>query len=264
MAKIPKEIWEQYKDLEFYPLPICCGCPCKGRIKVRKHHKFRGIPKYIPGHGGGAHKTKKPFDKEVDAILSGEVPWPLCGCPCKQKIEVKGHHRYNGIPKFIKGHNTRVYGSPMEKPEAQAKMRATLKEHRKIRFHSDISCEFMREIRTGAPTGPEYYRTFSDFISTGCHIYEKTRRSVLKHVNKTLSTFDLSKLDIELFLNWNIGHTLKELSEHFILDKRHIVERLNRIREIWPGVYQESIIYNTNKVKESIAYLLYNESGTSD
>lgn len=29
----------------------------------------------------------------------------LCACGCNQKIEIKKHHKYYGIPKYIHGHN---------------------------------------------------------------------------------------------------------------------------------------------------------------
>lgn len=31
-----------------------------------------------------------------------------CKCGCGKEIEIKAHHKYSGIPKFIKGHNSRV------------------------------------------------------------------------------------------------------------------------------------------------------------
>ena len=43
------ENWEQYKDLEYYPDRVC-ACGCGGRIEVKPHHKYVGIPGYLPGH----------------------------------------------------------------------------------------------------------------------------------------------------------------------------------------------------------------------
>ena len=43
------ENWEQYKDLEYYPDRVC-KCGCGGRIKVKPHHKYQGIPEYIEYH----------------------------------------------------------------------------------------------------------------------------------------------------------------------------------------------------------------------
>jgi len=31
----------------------------------------------------------------------------LCACGCGQEIKIKKHHKYYGIPNYIKGHNTK-------------------------------------------------------------------------------------------------------------------------------------------------------------
>jgi len=42
------ENWDKYKDLEYYPDRVCV---CGGKIKVRPHHSWAGIPKYCcSGH----------------------------------------------------------------------------------------------------------------------------------------------------------------------------------------------------------------------
>jgi len=57
------ENWEQYKDLEYYPDRFC-KCGCGGRIKVRPHHSWSGIPNYIHGHNGnGIHDLSKYVTK---------------------------------------------------------------------------------------------------------------------------------------------------------------------------------------------------------
>lgn len=44
-----EEEWCKYKDLKYYPHRVC-KCGCSGRIQVQSHHKYYGIPKYLPGH----------------------------------------------------------------------------------------------------------------------------------------------------------------------------------------------------------------------
>lgn len=63
------ENWNEYKDLEYY-LDRFCGCDCGGRIPVRPHHSWDGIPKYIHGHNG---RGKYDLSKYVTKIC------PSCG-----------------------------------------------------------------------------------------------------------------------------------------------------------------------------------------
>lgn len=95
--------WEQYKDLEYYPDRVC-SCGCGGRIKVRPHHSWCGIPIYINGHRQGRNFS---LVAEVEAILSGKREAPFCKCGCGERIKVKLCHKSEGIPKFIRGHNSK-------------------------------------------------------------------------------------------------------------------------------------------------------------
>jgi len=96
-----KEEWNKYKDLEYYPDRVC-KCGCGGRIKVRESHRWDGIPDYLPGHFKGRNFS---LVAEVEAILSGEREAPFCKCECGGRIEIKFHHKYYGIPEYIRGHN---------------------------------------------------------------------------------------------------------------------------------------------------------------
>jgi len=81
------ENWNQYKDLEYYS--HLCGCECGGRIEVKPHHKYNGIPKYIKGHG----KTGKIF-------VPREIRF--CGCGCGKFKEVLVTSTWQ----CFRGHNT--------------------------------------------------------------------------------------------------------------------------------------------------------------
>jgi hypothetical protein len=37
----------------------------------------------------------------------------FCGCGCGQKIIIKDFHKKNGIPKFIRGHYSRIVNNAM-------------------------------------------------------------------------------------------------------------------------------------------------------
>lgn len=97
------ENWNQYKDLEYYPDRVC-ACGCGGKIKVIPSHSYNGIPKYINGHRKG---TNLSLIVEVEAILRGEKEAPFCACTCGERIRVKLCHKSEGIPKFIRGHNSK-------------------------------------------------------------------------------------------------------------------------------------------------------------
>lgn len=58
------EEWQIWKDLEYYPYPkFRCHCPCKGKIRVLKYHKYMGIPNYINCH---SPVWNKGLTKETD------------------------------------------------------------------------------------------------------------------------------------------------------------------------------------------------------
>lgn len=102
------ENWEYYKDLEYYPDRVC-RCGCGGRIRVKPHHSWGGIPRYINGHRKG---TNLSLIAEVEAILSGKKEVPFCACTCGERIEIKSCHKSEGIPKFIRGHNGKNGSNP--------------------------------------------------------------------------------------------------------------------------------------------------------
>ena len=58
------KIWNQYKNLEYYPDRIC-ACGCENGIKVQFHHKYYGIPKHINGHGRRKSPPVKPQEENT-------------------------------------------------------------------------------------------------------------------------------------------------------------------------------------------------------
>ena len=107
--------WDIYKDLEYYPW--LCACGCGSKIEVKPHHKYRKeSPRFVYRHAKGRDLK---LVAEVEAILSGEKEALFCGCGCGERINVQPHHMYQGIPKYISGHNTRVTGAPSKRPEVR-------------------------------------------------------------------------------------------------------------------------------------------------
>ena len=69
-----KEEWNKYKDLEYYPDRVC-ACGCGGRIKVKPHHKYCGIPRYINGHGMRNRTRSKETREKIGTSCKGRIPW---------------------------------------------------------------------------------------------------------------------------------------------------------------------------------------------
>lgn len=81
------ENWEKYKDNKYYD--HLCGCKCGGRIEVKSHHKYTGIPQYIEYH----HRIGK-------ILVPREVRFCECKCGGSKEVLVTSTWRY------FRGHNT--------------------------------------------------------------------------------------------------------------------------------------------------------------
>lgn len=124
---------ESYKKwLEDGKPKIICACGCGGEIIIRKRpHSWYGIPKCIKGHFSKEHKNNiaikhkgvklseehkkhigesglEPPHKSYEEWLNIGKPKIYCQCGCNNEIIVKDAHRYKGIPKYIRGHSSRV------------------------------------------------------------------------------------------------------------------------------------------------------------
>lgn len=58
------ENWNKHKDLEYYSNRVC-KCGCGGRIKVKRWHKYDGIPVYIRGHGRKNRHNSKEHNRKI-------------------------------------------------------------------------------------------------------------------------------------------------------------------------------------------------------
>lgn len=90
---IEDTIWNQYKDLEYYPDRVCV-CGCEGLIKVKSYHKYYGIPKYIRGHDskGKPSPRKIPVEVRTCAALGCTNNFE-CKITSKKKYCCRGHSR---------------------------------------------------------------------------------------------------------------------------------------------------------------------------
>jgi len=82
---------------------VICGCGCGGEIVVQKHHKWKGIPKYIHGHGKGS--PFKGQNKSYQKWLDNNCPKVYCQCPDHEEIVESKWWKCDGIPKYISGHH---------------------------------------------------------------------------------------------------------------------------------------------------------------
>jgi len=57
-GKIGKGSIQQWvKDMKVLLGDIFCVCGCGGKIEIRSHHKYTGIPEFLPGHNGKGKYT---------------------------------------------------------------------------------------------------------------------------------------------------------------------------------------------------------------
>jgi len=203
MAKIPKEEWLKYKDLEFYPDRVC-GCLCKGKIPVRSSHYFDGIPIYLRGHCPRSEETKTkmrisalkkpPVSKETIAKQSAYWTFEIC--------------------------------------EEQHYLRIGKK-------RPDIDKESIRIGKGKVYPGPDWYLTFRDFVKSACYMYEIQYMRASTIIRKRIKEKGLSRFDIVIFLNWSVGHNQFELAEEYSISTKDVKGILKRMYVTFPTVFQE-------------------------
>ena len=101
--KIMLENWDQYKDLEYYPNRVC-KCGCGDKIRVKPHHKYYGIPKFIKGHQS---RTNHPNRVERE-IRTCAAP----GCNITFECKITSRKKY-----CCKGHSRKGKGNSEEQNE---------------------------------------------------------------------------------------------------------------------------------------------------
>lgn len=196
-------------------------------------------------------KTRK-LDPEVEAILKGEKEAPLCGCGCGNRIVVTTRMHYYGIPKFINFHAVKKIGSPFLRPDVQKKLQASYKDpvrNEKISqallgtTRPDIWKSALREGCNQYCEGPDWYLSNRDFCLLGVHIYSIQYMRCSHQIRRTLKKKGLVRLDLLLFLNFVIGHTLSELTRKYGVNREEVYQRLKHFSEQFPGCFQEQPIF---------------------
>jgi DNA mismatch endonuclease (patch repair protein) len=82
--------------------PPLCACGCGGKVVIKIRHAVFGVPKYRKGH----HVVKRIYNSRIrkDRLLYEENKEYFCLCNCKAKIAIKESHKFEGVPKYLKGH----------------------------------------------------------------------------------------------------------------------------------------------------------------
>jgi len=87
---------------------VFCHCGCNEELIVSKWWKHDGIPQYIRGHNPPWNKGLiTAIHKSYKKWLEDNCPKIICSCGCSKEIVIQKHHIYQGIPKYISGHNNK-------------------------------------------------------------------------------------------------------------------------------------------------------------
>lgn len=93
-----------------------CKCGCGQEVKNQGN-------KYINGHNLSDKVRKLGSDKlrkkQPIQLPDNKYYEHLCACGCGGNIEVKKHHKYQGIPKYIVGHSRNKKGFIIEIPKSK-------------------------------------------------------------------------------------------------------------------------------------------------
>ena len=208
---------KHYAHLEYYPDPICCGCPCKGKIPVRSSHRSYGIPKYITGHQrigrGGETKGKKRARDIVAKSVAGRKLW------------------------WSNPENRKKYRERMADQEIGQKIR----EAHQGKFLSDFQLE-LNKFHRGTLVEEEfsYFRSFRNFVNDVSSFWpnEKPIQYIRcsKFIRGILKEKNIVRFDIIIFINFMKGATQFQLSNHYKITTSEVEERLENVEKAFSGV----------------------------
>ena len=133
---------DQYKDLEYYPNRFC-KCGCGGRIKVKPHHSWCGIPDYICGHnmrgkGRVLGSGRKKLPREIRTCVAP-------GCDNTFEVIVTSTRKF-----CCRGHSGKGKSISKERIE---KIKKALKGKTHVEIHGLVRAEEMRKANSEAHKG---------------------------------------------------------------------------------------------------------------
>lgn len=104
-----------------------CGCGCRNRIKIKLHHKYHGIPKFILGHNWkGKHHTeatkKRISETETGKVVSKETRERIRKATVGKKKHFKKRRKKIEYSKEYRYKQSEIVKNAMKRPEVRMKI----------------------------------------------------------------------------------------------------------------------------------------------
>jgi len=237
---------------EYYPDHFC-NCPCHGQIVIQFHHKYNGIPKYLPGHYMRTQKAKEAC-RELQSGKTYEERFGKEKAAMHRAKQRMGHARLHNDPVR---HAAWYAKRPKEIISkhisiATKKFHATKPDYYRWWQSNPIRIERFRRSRGLVTAGPEWYLNIHDFIIHACWMFDISYSRAEDQIFMFMSNLGYNKLDILIFTNLMIGHNQWELEDYFEVSSEYMYEIMKRIIKDFPGVLQPGItISSTTRMIDS-------------
>lgn len=214
---------------------------------------------------GPYHQNKKikEWIEKYSHLIGQYYPDYFCHCTCQGQIKIQESHKYNGIPKFIKGHNTKNGNSPFLREDVREKQQESFRDpirNKKIsQAHTGMKAsEESKQKRTGTRPdihkeairagkghvypGPDWWKSMRDLVLLAVHIYGIQYIVASKHIREVLKEKNLTRLDVVLATNFWAGHNMIELAVKYKISKEDVYSKLKNFEKTFPnGVFQTQV-----------------------
>ena len=147
----------------------------------------------------------------------------LCACGCGDRIEIKRRHKYDGIPKYIIGHNWRNKKRKPFTEEHRNKISEAIKGENHPMYGKKHTKE-TRQKQSEAKKGDKNYN-FGKFMSK--EQKQKIRDSEIGKIVSEEAKEKLRKYVGKLSSNWQGGKSFEIYPKEFKQIKKFILERDN-------------------------------------
>ena len=124
-----------------------CECGCGQEVK--KENRFiHGHNRRGKRHTEESKQKMRKMDGKVRKFIIDNTNKHLCECGCGNYIEIKPHHLYYGIPKYINGHHTKVNHPMKGKHHTEESKQKNREAHKKENL-SEETLQKMRDSHIG-------------------------------------------------------------------------------------------------------------------
>lgn len=79
-----------------------CACGCGARVTIQRHHRAKGIPRFVHGHHARVEHGRYAG---VDKWVADNQGRHACACGCGGTITVTAQHHAVGIPRYLPAHH---------------------------------------------------------------------------------------------------------------------------------------------------------------